>query len=88
MVELLLQELQMKKPILFKTIRTAFGNNNVDTCARVVIHQPVIKANFGTSAGTQHFDSVQHCDVIMVIANPTVGHPVFAYEKENQRRQN
>ncbi len=34
---------------------------------------------FGTSAGTQDFDSVDHADVIMVIgANPTDAHPVFA----------
>ncbi|MCY3628114.1 MAG: formate dehydrogenase subunit alpha [Gammaproteobacteria bacterium] len=64
-----------------KLVRTAFGNNNIDTCARVC-HSPTgygLKQTFGTSAGTQHFDSVEEADVIVVIgANPTEGHPVFA----------
>ena len=76
--------------IVQKLIRTAFGNNNVDTCARVC-HSPTgygLKQTFGTSAGTQHFDSVQHCDVIMVIgANPTVGHPVFASQMKKRIRE-
>ena len=63
-----------------KLVRAAFGNNNVDTCARVC-HSPTgygLKATLGTSAGTQDFASVDHCDVIMVIgANPTDAHPVF-----------
>ena len=57
-----------------KMIRAAFGNNNVDTCARVC-HSPTgygLKTTFGTSAGTQDFDSSNKSDVIMVIgANPT-----------------
>ncbi|MCU0954770.1 MAG: formate dehydrogenase subunit alpha [Hyphomicrobium sp.] len=64
-----------------KLIRQGFGVNNVDTCARVC-HSPTgygLKTTFGESAGTQDFDSVEHCDVMMVIgANPTDGHPVFA----------
>ncbi len=64
-----------------KLVRAAFGNNNVDTCARVC-HAPTgygLKTAFGTPAGTQDFDSVNQADVIMVIgANPTQGHPVFA----------
>ena len=43
-----------------KMVRTAFGNNNVDTCARVC-HSPTgygLKQTFGTSAGTQTFKSV------------------------------
>ena len=43
-----------------RMVRTAFGNNNVDTCARVC-HSPTgfgLKATFGTSAGTQDFKSV------------------------------
>jgi formate dehydrogenase major subunit len=63
-----------------KLVRAAFGNNNVDTCARVC-HSPTgygLKT-FGESAGTQTFRSVAKADVIMVIgANPTDGHPVFA----------
>jgi formate dehydrogenase major subunit len=64
-----------------KLVRAAFGNNNVDTCARVC-HSPTgygLKTAFGTPAGTQDFDSVNEADVIMVIgANPTEGHPVFS----------
>jgi len=63
-----------------KTIRAAFGNNNVDTCARVC-HSPTgygLRQTFGESAGTQHFDSVTEADVILLIgANPTEAHPVF-----------
>ena len=43
-----------------KLVRAAFGNNNVDTCARVC-HSPTgygLKQTYGTSAGTQDFDSV------------------------------
>ena len=64
-----------------KLVRAGFGTNNVDTCARVC-HSPTgygLKTTFGTSAGTQDFDSVMHSDVILVIgANPTDAHPVFA----------
>ncbi len=64
-----------------KLIRQGFGVNNVDTCARVC-HSPTgygLKTTFGESAGTQDFDSVEHSDVILIIgANPTDGHPVFA----------
>jgi formate dehydrogenase major subunit len=71
-------------------IRAAFGNNNVDTCARVC-HSPTgygLKQTLGTSAGTQLFDSVMDADVIMVIgANPTEGHPVFASQMKRRLRQ-
>ncbi len=64
-----------------KLVRAAFGNNNVDTCARVC-HSPTgygLKQTLGESAGTQAFDSVDQADVVVVIgANPTDGHPVFA----------
>ena len=64
-----------------KLVRAAFGNNNVDTCARVC-HSPTgygLKQTLGESAGTQTFKSVEDSDVIMVIgANPTDAHPVFA----------
>jgi formate dehydrogenase major subunit len=64
-----------------KLVRAAFGNNNVDTCARVC-HSPTgygLKQTLGESAGTQDFDSVMASDVILVIgANPTDAHPVFA----------
>jgi formate dehydrogenase major subunit len=72
-----------------KLIRAAFGNNNVDTCARVC-HSPTgygLKTTLGTSAGTQDFDSVDDADVIMVIgANPTDAHPVFASHMKHRLR--
>ncbi|HKH81495.1 MAG TPA: formate dehydrogenase subunit alpha [Methylovirgula sp.] len=71
-------------------IRAGFGNNNVDTCARVC-HSPTgygLKTTFGTSAGTQEFDSVDDADVIVIIgANPTDGHPVFASRMKKRLRE-
>jgi formate dehydrogenase major subunit len=73
-----------------KLVRAAFGNNNVDTCARVC-HSPTgfgLKATLGESAGTQAFDSVMKADVIMVIgANPTDAHPVFASQMKRRLRE-
>jgi len=73
-----------------KLVRTAFGNNNVDTCARVC-HSPTgygLKTAFGTSAGTQNFDTVEHVDVALIIgANPTDGHPVFASRLKQRLRE-
>ncbi|MQA04835.1 MAG: formate dehydrogenase subunit alpha [Streptosporangiales bacterium] len=73
-----------------KMVRAAFGNNNVDTCARVC-HSPTgygLKQTFGTSAGTQDFRSVAKADVIMLIgANPTDGHPVFASRMKRRLRE-
>ena len=75
--------------VVQKMIRAAFGNNNVDTCARVC-HSPTgygLKQTFGTSAGTQHFESVSQADVILVIgANPTDAHPVFAARMKKRLR--
>jgi formate dehydrogenase major subunit len=72
-----------------KLVRAAFGNNNTDTCARVC-HSPTgygLKTAFGTSAGTQDFDSVMQADVVMVIgANPTDAHPVFASQMKRRLR--
>ena len=76
--------------VLQKLIRAGFGNNNVDTCARVC-HSPTgygLKQTFGTSAGTQDFRSVEKADVVLVIgANPTDGHPVFASRLKRRLRQ-
>jgi formate dehydrogenase major subunit len=73
-----------------KLARAVFGTNNTDTCARVC-HSPTgygLKTTFGTSAGTQDFDSVEESDVIVVIgANPTDGHPVFASRMKKRLRQ-
>ena len=75
--------------VVQKMIRTAFGNNNVDTCARVC-HSPTgfgLKNAFGTSAGTQDFKSVEHADVVLLIgANPTDAHPVFASRMKRRLR--
>ncbi|MDJ0911600.1 MAG: formate dehydrogenase subunit alpha [Woeseiaceae bacterium] len=76
--------------VVQKLVRAAFGNNNVDTCARVC-HSPTgygLKQTLGTSAGTQPFDSVMDADVIVVIgANPTEGHPVFASQMKRRLRE-
>ncbi len=76
--------------IVQKLVRAAFLNNNVDTCARVC-HSPTgygLKKTLGTSAGTQPFDSVMDADVIMIIgANPTDGHPVFASQMKRRLRE-
>ncbi len=73
-----------------KLVRAAFGNNNVDTCARVC-HSPTgygLKVTVGTSAGTQDFASVADSDVIFVIgANPTDGHPVFGSRMKRRLRE-
>jgi formate dehydrogenase major subunit len=73
-----------------KLVRAAFGNNNVDTCARVC-HSPTgygLKTTLGESAGTQDFDSVNQADVVMVIgASPTDAHPVFASQMKRRLRE-
>jgi formate dehydrogenase major subunit len=73
-----------------KLVRAAFGNNNVDTCARVC-HSPTgygLGQTYGTSAGTQAFKSIEQSDVILVIgANPGEGHPVFASRLKRRVRE-
>jgi formate dehydrogenase major subunit len=73
-----------------KLVRAAFGNNNVDTCARVC-HSPTgygLKNTLGESAGTQAFDSIRKADVVVIVgANPTEGHPVFASHLKRRLRQ-
>lgn len=73
-----------------KLVRAAFGNNNVDTCARVC-HSPTgygLGQTYGTSAGTQTFKSIEQTDVIMVIgANPSDAHPVFASRLKRRVRE-
>jgi formate dehydrogenase major subunit len=75
--------------VVQKMVRAAFGNNNVDTCARVC-HSPTgygLNQTFGTSAGTQDFASVEQADVILLIgANPTDAHPVFASRMKKRLR--
>jgi formate dehydrogenase major subunit len=76
--------------VVQKMVRTAFRNNNVDTCARVC-HSPTgygLKQTFGTSAGTQNFASVAKADVILLIgANPTDAHPVFGSRMKKRLRE-
>ena len=76
--------------VVQKMVRAAFGNNNIDTCARVC-HSPTgygLKQTFGTSAGTQDFRSVDKADVILLIgANPTDAHPVFASRMKRRLRE-
>jgi len=76
--------------VVQKMVRAAFGNNNVDTCARVC-HSPTgygLKSTFGTSAGTQDFRSVEFADAVLVIgANPTDAHPVFASRLKKRLRE-
>jgi formate dehydrogenase major subunit len=73
-----------------KLVRAGFGTNNVDTCARVC-HSPTgygLKTTIGESAGTQTFDSVMHTDVAIIIgANPSAAHPVFASRLKRRLRQ-
>ncbi|MGX1742554.1 formate dehydrogenase subunit alpha [Bosea sp. NPDC055353] len=73
-----------------KLVRAGFGNNNVDTCARVC-HSPTgygLSTTFGTSAGTQDFDSVEQTDVMLLMgANPTDAHPVFGSRMKQRLRE-
>ncbi|HWU01590.1 MAG TPA: formate dehydrogenase subunit alpha [Novosphingobium sp.] len=72
-----------------KIVRGGFGSNNVDTCARVC-HSPTgygLKTTFGTSAGTQDFDSIEDVDTFLLIGcNPTDGHPVVASRMKKRIR--
>ena len=76
--------------VVQKLVRAGFGTNNVDTCARVC-HSPTgygMGETLGTSAGTQTFKSVEQADVIIVMgANPTDAHPVFASRLKKRLRQ-
>lgn len=76
--------------LIQKLVRAGFGNNNVDTCARVC-HSPTgygLKTTLGESAGTQDFDSVDFTDCVIVLgANPTDGHPVFASRLKKRLRE-
>ena len=73
-----------------KLVRSGFGNNNIDTCARVC-HSPTgygLKTTLGESAGTQTFASVAKADVIVVMgANPTEAHPVFGSRLKKRLRE-
>ncbi|HAM73214.1 MAG TPA: formate dehydrogenase subunit alpha [Verrucomicrobiales bacterium] len=65
--------------LMQKFIRTVFGTNNIDACARVC-HSPTaygMQQAFGTGAATNSIVDLQFTNCILVIgANPTEGHPV------------
>src|SRR5690606_21695099 len=47
-----------------------------------------LRTTFGTSAGTQDFDSIEDTDVVMVIGcNPTDAHPVFGSRMKKRLRE-
>jgi formate dehydrogenase major subunit len=77
--------------VVQKMIRAAFGNNNVDTCARVC-HSPT---GYGLKHDLRHLRrhaglrlASTQADVILVIgANPTDGHPVFASRMKRRLRE-
>jgi formate dehydrogenase major subunit len=65
--------------LMQKFIRTVFGTNNIDACARVC-HSPTawgMQKAFGTGAATNNIADLQFTDCILITgANPTEGHPV------------
>ncbi len=65
--------------IMQKFIRTVFGTNNIDACARVC-HSPTawgMQKAFGTGAATNSIIDLEYTNCILVTgANPTEGHPV------------
>lgn len=72
-----------------KLTRTAFGNNNIDNCARRC-HSPTgygLEQTLGTSSGTQDFDSIEAVDVFLIVgANPTHAHPVVGSRLKKRMR--
>ena len=73
-----------------KLTRAVFMNNNTDTCARVC-HSPTgygLGQTFGTSPARRTSIRSKQTDVVMVIgANPTDGHPVFASRLKKRLRK-
>lgn len=74
---------------LQKLNRTAFGNNNVDNCARRC-HSPTgygLEQTLGSSSGTQDFNSIEDVDVFLIVgANPTHAHPVVGSRLKKRMR--
>ena len=74
-----------------KLVRAGFGNNNIDTCARVC-HSPTgygLKSTFGTSAGTQGFRQRRALrrDARDRAPTPPTVHPVFASRMKRRLRE-
>ena len=67
--------------LISKWVRTSFGNNNVDNCARVC-HAPTVAGlaqSFGAGAATNSFDQIAGADTLFVIgSNTTEGHPIVS----------
>ena len=64
-----------------KFVRTAFGSNNVDHCARLCHASTVagLARTFGSGAMTNSIEELEHADVILVTgSNTTETHPVIA----------
>ena len=69
--------------------RAASATTTSTPAPAFAIRRPVTawRTTFGTSAGTQDFDSVEHTDVVILIgANPTDAHPVFASRMKKRLR--
>ena len=64
-----------------KMVRTVFGTNNVDNCARLC-HSPTVAAlagMLGSAAATNPLPDLANADCLLVIgANPSENHPVVA----------
>lgn len=64
-----------------KLIRTEFGTNNIDHCARLCHASTVtgLEASLGSGAMTNDIASITHSDVILIIGSDTsAAHPVIA----------
>ena len=72
-----------------KLVRAAFGTNNVDTAPRSPLaHRLRPEADAGRIGRHPDLDSVMHTDVVIVMgANPSSGHPVFASRLKRRLRQ-
>jgi formate dehydrogenase major subunit len=76
--------------LLQKLVRAGLGDDNVDTGACVLQSSTGdgLETTFGSSAGAQDFDSLEQADVIMVVgADPSDGHPVFASRLRRRLRE-
>ena len=66
--------------LMQKLVRTGFGTNNIDHCARLC-HSPTLAgltAVFGSGAMTNSIGEIEDADVILVIgSNTTEAHPVI-----------
>ena len=80
-----------RKPSSCRSSRAPSSATTTPTPAPACAIRPPATASarpFGTSAGTQDFDSVEQSDVILVIgANPTDGHPVFGSRLKKRIRE-